>query len=582
MDDKPTPRKSGILTQFILRQWRLLVILAVLTVAASLVSAFQPWPIKLVVDTVSGPALPGASTQILIAASAGLLLCFVSSALTAAMSWTWSLVGQRMVYELSTQLFDRLLRVPLAYHHQHSAGDSLGRLSGDAWCIYSLTDRLFTPVSHVATIATIGVVAWQVNPKLTLISLVASPLLALSSMYFGKRMKSRSKLEREAESRVASFVHQTLAAMPLVQSFTSEDRNSQRFDILAAHASGIAQQRAVVSSAYGMVNGLVTTLGAVLVTYFGARQVIDGQLSVGSLVVFIAYVQTLQKAAEGLLKTYGDMKPLETSMERVLEVLHVQPGEPRDSPDVRPLRIGAAPGIALHNVTFGYDVQTPVLHDVSLGIPAGATVAFIGETGAGKSSLVSLIARFFDPASGRVTINGEDIRSFTIDSLREQISFVLQEPFLFPRSIADNIGFARPSAKREEIEAAARLARADAFIGRLPQGYDTILDQRGGSLSGGERQRIAIARAILKNAPILILDEPTSALDSATESGLLEGLCHGRTCLIIAHRLSTVRRADFICVLSQGRIVEQGTHDELLTARGTYHRLYSLQSGAAE
>jgi ATP-binding cassette subfamily B protein/subfamily B ATP-binding cassette protein MsbA len=286
-----------------------------------------------------------------------------------------------------------------------------------------------------------------------------------------------------------------------------------------------------------------------------------------------------------VLQTFGNLKPVEASIERVLELLGPDAQEPQNAPAARVLASGATRGnIRLEGVTYGYEPERPVLRSIELDVRAGETVGLVGSTGAGKSTLVSLIPRFFDPWSGRVVLDGLDVREIQIESLRNQIGIVLQEPFLFPISVAENIAYGRLDATRDEIAEAARAANADDFIRRLPQRYDTVLGERGATLSGGERQRLSIARALLKNAPVLILDEPTSSLDSDTEALLLEALerlMTGRTTFVIAHRLSTIRRADRILVLEHGSIVEHGTHDQLLRMSGAYSRLHAHQYASA-
>jgi ATP-binding cassette subfamily B protein/subfamily B ATP-binding cassette protein MsbA len=300
--------------------------------------------------------------------------------------------------------------------------------------------------------------------------------------------------------------------------------------------------------------------------------------------VFLAYLRNLQSTAEGLLRLYGILKPLEASIDRVIEVLQARDDEVCDRPDATPL---PSPGkrseghVRFEDVTFGYEPGRPVLQRVSLVAEPGETVALVGATGAGKTTLASLIPRFYDPWSGRITFNNQDLREVRLADLRSQIAYVFQEPFLLPLSAADNIAYGRPSATREEIISAARAANADRFIQQLPQGYDTLIGERGATLSGGERQRLAIARAMLKDAPVLILDEPTSALDADTEALILEALeqlMKGRTTFIIAHRLSTVRHANRILVLENGQIVEAGTHHELLDRAGTYAHYVRLQN----
>jgi ATP-binding cassette subfamily B protein/subfamily B ATP-binding cassette protein MsbA len=330
---------------------------------------------------------------------------------------------------------------------------------------------------------------------------------------------------------------------------------------------------------YTLSAGAIATVGTAVILWIGASHVLQGRLSVGVIVVFLSYVTVLQEQLKALAGIYSAVQEARGGMDRVMEVLEAE----REVID----RAGAAPlvvergHVRLEDVTFGYEAGQPVLHDICFEARPGQTVAIVGPTGAGKSTLVSLVPRFFDPWAGRVTIDGRDVRDVQLKSLRRQVALVLQEAFLFPLTIGENIAYGRPEATRDEIEAAARAANAHMFIERLPAGYDTRVGERGATLSGGERQRLAIARALLKDAPILILDEPTSALDAETEGLLLEALerlMQGRTTLLIAHRLSTIRGADWIVALQGGRLVEAGTHEELLARDGLYARFQRLQA----
>jgi ATP-binding cassette subfamily B protein/subfamily B ATP-binding cassette protein MsbA len=332
-----------------------------------------------------------------------------------------------------------------------------------------------------------------------------------------------------------------------------------------------------------LATGLVTTAGRGLVLYAGARQVMAGTLTVGGLLVFLAYLGTLQDQIGQFAGIYAKLQGARARIDRVTEVLDAEP-EVRDRPGVPPLP-PARGHMRIEEVTFAYEPGRPVLKDVSLEARPGEVVALVGHTGAGKTTLASLVPRFFDPDRGRVTIDGHDLREVQLKSLREQVSLVLQESFLFPITLAENIAYGRPHASQEEIVQAAKAANAHPFIERLPEGYDTPVGERGATLSGGERQRIAIARALLKDAPILILDEPTSALDAETEALLLQALDRlmaGRTTLIIAHRLSTIRNADRVFVLDHGELVEEGTHEELVEHDGRYASFYRLQGAPPE
>lgn len=590
--------RYGLLLRYPLHQWRTLIAIVGLTAGTSATATLQPWPMKILVDYAFGQAaIPPPvhslflnfnlsltpTVLVVVAAVCSFGLYILNATLDTSLNWAWSNIGQGMVYDLAQKLFYRLQRLSLLFHSQYTVGDSLIRLTGDVYCGYTLfSAALVSPVQHLLTLATITIVAWNLNSTLTLLTLAVAPIMGGSALVFGSHIKRRTKLSLEAQSRLTSFVHQTLTAIPMIQAFIRESDNTQHFKHLAAGAVTITQHETLLKSAYGLANGFVSTVGNAIVLYVGGQQVLSGSMSVGSLLVFLAYLQSIQAAFRGLFGIYGTLKSVEANIDRVLEILDAQDGV-QDAPHAKPLPVraaGARGHIRLEKVTFGYDPDYPVLQDITLEAQPGEMIALVGMTGAGKSTLVSLIPRFFDPWQGRVLFDGVDIRDVQLKSLRSQIALVLQEPFLLPLSVAQNIAYGRPGASLEEIVAAASSAKADDFIRQLPQGYDTVLSERGAILSGGQKQRLAIARALLLDAPVLILDEPTSALDAQTEMLLLEALdrlMQGRTVFIIAHRLSTILRANRIVVLEQGKVLEMGTHQELLAASGVYKRLHSLQ-----
>jgi len=578
------------------RQWRHLTVILALTAIASGVAALEPWPLKLLIDhALGGQPLPPRLAALLGAASAGraatiiafaavasLALFAVGAAFNIAISWLWAVAGQRMVFDLSTDLFHRLQRLSLGYHARTPVGDSLSRLGGDTWSVYTLSSRLFAPVEQALVVLIVGFVAFRLDARLALFALAAAPALAGLSLWFGPRLKAQAKGGREAHGRLTSFVHQTLSCLPVVQAFTAERRNRQRFRVLSGEVVRSGRRAALIGSAHGLAGGFVTTLGTAFILYVGGREVMAGALSVGGLVVFLSYLRKIHQAAETLLRAYGTVKPVEASIDRVFEVLESPEHEVRERPAARALirRPGRGVEIAFEEVSFGYRAGHPVLDGVTLRAEPGQTVALVGATGAGKSTLVSLIPRFADPWSGRITWDGTDLRDLKIAGLRAQVSLVLQEPFLFPITVAENIAYGCPQASRRDVVAAAEAANADAFIRLLPEGYDTILGEHGNTLSGGERQRLAIARALLKDASVLVLDEPTSALDALTESAVVEALRRlmmGRTAFIIAHRLSTIRAADRIAVLDAGRVGDVGEHRQLLKRSELYRRLHALE-----
>ena len=587
------------LMPYIRRQWRALAAILLLTLVSAAVTALMPWPLKILVDYALGdttlPILLKSSLEILslgvtplilivTASVASLGLFVLSSALDVSLTWLWSVTGQRMVYDLTSALFHRLQCLSLVFHSKNPVGDSLSRLTTDTWCVYTLAQAvLITPAQNLFTLLMIGTIAWQMDPDLTLLSLLVSPILAFSAVFFGSRLRQRARKSREAQSSVMAFVHQTLTALPVVQAFGTERRNQSRFKRLSKDAVTRSQRSVLLRNSYGLINGLTMTAGAAIVLYAGGQRVLSGALSVGSLLVFVAYLQSLQRAMESLLNIYGNLKSAEAGMDRVLEVLdsNQEVQNASGAVEIPAHPTGEIGRITFEHVTFGYEPDRAVLHDMSLEVQPGETIALVGPTGAGKSTIVSLIPRFFDPWQGRVMLDGVDIRNIQLASLRKQVSLVLQDPFLLPISIAENIAYGRSDASPDDIVAAAIAANADNFIRDLPQGYDTPVGERGATLSGGQRQRLSIARALLKDAPILILDEPTSALDAEIESLLLEALqrlTHERTTFIVAHRLSTIRDADRILVLNDGRVAEIGTHRELVASNGSYAHFYALQN----
>ncbi|HEX8522604.1 MAG TPA: ABC transporter ATP-binding protein [Tepidisphaeraceae bacterium] len=563
------------LMRYVAAQWRALPVIVLLSTVGPLFTSLAPWPLKILVDRALGGnwgeetasfldrvPLPADKKQLLLvagAASVGLFL--LGSLLEAATTWLWSLVGQKMVRELAADLFAKLQRLSPTFHHRHSVGDVLSRLSGDAWCSYTLVESLLiTPWQNVATLVWVGVLASLMDWKLTLLSFGVAPGLAVVAKHYGPRIMLRAKMGRQNESKLFSLVHQTISSISIVQAFGTQSRNRQQFEQLADAAISLSLKHSLLKNTYALVTGLLTTTGVAIVLFFGAKRVMEGALSVGGLLVFVAYLRAMQGAASGLFATHGAVKTVQASMDRVLEILNCDE-QVKEKAGAKALRFEKGRGLAVQfeNVTFGYEAGREILRDISLEVAAGETVALVGPTGAGKSTLVSLIPRLFDPWEGRVVIGGFEISDLKISDLRRAVAVVPQEPVLLPVSVAENIAYGRADASREEVVAAAEAAHASEFIEKMSAGYDTIIGERGATLSAGQRQRIAIARALLRDAAVLVLDEPTSALDAESEKlvmSALRRLCEGKTCFIIAHRLWTLREVDHVVTLEQGRIVE--------------------------
>jgi ATP-binding cassette subfamily B protein/subfamily B ATP-binding cassette protein MsbA len=583
-------RKYGRLARYAAADRRGWAYLIGVTLLGGAFGLLQPWPMKVVVDHVLGgtPApevlqlLPGASSPRGLLAwmvLATLAVFAVNSALDVALTRAWITVGQGMVYRLAGDLFAHIQRRSLIFHSQNSVGDSMGRITADSWCAYKVIDALlYAPAHALVMLAVMVFVLAQLDAGLTLLALAAAPVMTVASYLLGRRVRAAAHRQRESETRLQSHVQRTLRGVQVVQSFAQEERERRRFEECAEEALRATRKSTLASSRYGLASGLVGTLGTGLVLFVASRRVLSGEVSVGSLLVFLSYLTALQAQMKAFTGLYGTLQELGAGVDRVTEVLDADL-ELKDGPE----ELAAANGeVRLEGVWFGYEPDSPVLRGVDLTVPAGSTVALVGHTGAGKTTLAGLVARSFDPWQGRVLLDGRDLRSLRLADLRRQVAVVLQEPFLFPLSVAENVAYGRPGASRKEIEEAAAAANADAFIRKLPSGYETVVGERGATLSGGERQRLSIARALLKDAPVLILDEPTSALDAETERLVMQALRNlmaNRTTFLIAHRLTTVRHADLIVCLDGGRVVESGSHDELLARGGFYARLYQTQTG---
>ena len=585
-------KKYNAISPVIWKQKRGLLQLSALAILSACIAALMPWPIKLLVDYALADTSVFSvdsiwSNPVILIAAAGvssILLYIGSSALGVASSWLWSKIGQQMVVDLSMTMFNQLQRLSRKFHIKHPVADSLGRLTIDSWCVFTIAQSLLiTPSQNLITLVIIGMVAWFMDPYLTVISMLIAPVLALSSIFFGERLRNRAQENRQAQSAVMGFAHQTVNSVPLVQAFTLEKRNAKRYLSLSNAAVRSAQQNSLLDNGFTLVNAISLSIGMTVVLVVGSLRVTEGIITVGSLLVFLGYLHTLQAEMESLLLTYKNLKSTEANLDRVLEVLEADEVVNHDvvAGRIEPVSATLAPSITFRDICFSYNKETPVLKNINLSIGAGETVAFVGGSGSGKSTLASLIPRFFNWDSGDILIDDKNILDIDMSQLRDQVSVVLQDPFLLPVTIAENISYGCSTAPRAEIIKAATTASASAFIKKLPNGYDTVLGERGSNLSGGQKQRLAIARAILKNAPILILDEPTSALDARTETLFFEALSklmHGKTTIIVAHRLQTIRDADKIVVIEQGEIAEVGTHEELIALNKIYAGMIKIQS----
>jgi ATP-binding cassette, subfamily B, bacterial len=587
-------RRQLSLLRYTAPHWRGLTLMLVATLLDVLLNLARPWPLALLIDNVINDhrlphwltVVPGTGSRhgLLLWIVAIEILIFLASTFASMASNFFSLkLGQQMTWSLAEDLFRHLQRLSLLFHTKRAVGDLIERVTTDCYSIDTLVTGAALPLVQASlTLILMFVIMWSIDWRLTLFAIAVVPVVMVTVRYFGRPMKDRSREQRDSEGRMSAIVEQTLNAIPAVQAFTRERHQELHFRRHAEQTVRAFVRATIAGMWFQLFTGLAITLGTAAVIYLGGTLAIEGALSAGTIVVFISYLGSLYDPIDALAQTAQTVQNAAAESDRVMEILEIEPAV-SDTPEARELPV-AGP-VAFENVSFGYEPARPVLHDISFKADPGEVLAIVGPTGAGKTTLVSLLVRFFDPWHGRITIGGAELGAFTLHSLRSQIALVLQDPFIFPMTIAENIALGRPDAPRAQVAAAAEAANAHQFIEQLPEGYDTLVGERGATLSGGEKQRLAIARAFLKDAPLLILDEPTSALDARTEGLLLEALERlmvKRITLVIAHRLSTIRGADEILVLDQGRIVEHGPHEQLMARGGLYSSLYRQQMQIAE
>ncbi|MHC1578336.1 MAG: ABC transporter ATP-binding protein [Dehalococcoidia bacterium] len=488
-------------------------------------------------------------------------------------------VGQKILYKVRTEMFDHLQRLSLRFFDQNKVGRIMSRVQNDVQQIQELlATGMLSVVFSAVTLVAIACIMLIMNTHLALLTLTVVPALAIVAFIWQKYARQAFIKVRRAIATVNAQLQEGIAGVRVTQSLTREELNSEQFEhVNREHYSANIRAARLQAAMWPMVE-ILTALGTALVIYFGGSQVLAGEMTAGVLVAFMLYVRRFFEPVLELTMEYVEIQRAMASGARIFELLDVEP-EIRDAS--RAIDLPSAKEIRFKGVSFGYTPGVEVLHNISLTVNPRETVAIVGRTGAGKSSLANLITRFYEVDRGEVTIDGYDVKSVTQQSLRHQIGIVTQDPFLFSGTIEDNIRYGRPEASPEEVIEAAKTAHAHDFISRLERGYNTQVGERGENLSGGQRQLVCLARAILANPPILVLDEATSSVDTNAECLMqksLRRLMKGRTCLIIAHRLSTVTNADRIVVLEQGRIVEMGTHKELLAKKGLYYDMFGALS----
>jgi ATP-binding cassette, subfamily B, bacterial len=586
--------ENGFIINRVFRpHWKALSIAFVAVLVEGAASIFDPWPIKIVIDYALGSRpMPewvaglvrvtfgeGKLAIVYFAAIATVVVAALGAVASYTENYLTTRVGQMVMLDLRQTLYHHIQRLSLSFYDRTKIGDLISRVTTDVDAIQNfVSTALLGIVAPSLTLVGMLAVMFYFNWRFTLIALSVAPILFLQVYTLTRRIKQATRAVRKKESEIVSVVAESLSSIRVVKAFAREDYEEKRLEKETLESIEMTMRARSIKARLAPIVDVIVAVGTCIVLWYGAGLVLQGQLTAGALVVFLLYLGKMYKPMRDLSKMTDTISKAVIGAERIKELISLEDSV-RDLPHAR-----TAPRfkgrIEFDRVYFGYYDGQPVLKDVNLRIEPGQYVALVGPTGAGKSSIIGLIPRFYDPFSGGLAIDGEDTRNFTLRSLREQISFVLQETILFHAPIWQNIAYGKPEASRDEIIRAARLANAHEFIERMPEGYDTMVGERGVTLSGGQRQRIAIARAIIRNSPILILDEPTSGLDTSSEKLVLEALGRltaGKTVIVITHHLETIIKADVIFTLKDGRIVERGAHQQLLALGGLYAHLYADQ-----
>ena len=591
MPDRKTLRFRQIFVDHLRQVRGRLFIAAVCTVGVSAMELLKPWPLKLILDHVildrplpkslhflHGVAAGGKTGLLLDSAAAIVLIALCGGLFSYFQIFITSSIGYKMVYALRRELFTHLQRLSLSFHNRSRSGDLMTKIAGDTNTLKDVfADSIMKFASYSLTVIGMLAVMLVIDWKVGAIAFATLPFLCFSLFHLFRKTKASVKAQKKQEGRVNSRMTEVLSAIPLVQAFARERYEEELFDAVTAETVKESIRVARLEAAATRSSEIITAVGTAAAVLFGAMQVLSGRMLPGELVLVVGYLTNMYKPIRSLAKLSTDLSKAMASAERISEVLDIEP-EIQDPPHaIEARRLKGE--IVFEGVSFDYGDGKDVLRQVSFAGSPGQRVALVGASGAGKSTIVSLILRLYEPQEGRILIDGVDIRQYRRDSLRRQIGLVLQQSILFGATIRENIAYGSPEASLDRIVAAARAANADEFIRELEDGYDTVIGERGATLSGGQRQRIAIARALIRDAPILILDEPMTGLDVENEGKVreaLDRLMTGKTSLMITHDLPSIADADLVLLLEEGRIADRGTHAELVARSGRYRQLYEL------
>jgi ATP-binding cassette, subfamily B, bacterial len=569
---------------------------ALCMIGFSLTELVSPWPLKIIFDHImldkSLPAslsfLNGLIEQgktvavIVLSLSIVMIACF-RGLFSYLHTFITSRIGYELVYSLRRELFAHLQQLSLSYHARARTGELLTKVVSDTTAMKDVfAESALIFASHLLTVVGMFIVMFALNWKLSLVVLATFPLICYSLFYVYRRVKASARRQREREGMVASRIHEMLTGLHLVRAFAREKHEQERFEKESSHTLEEGVRTARMEAAATRSAEVISAGSLCAVVLIGALQVIRGEILPGEVLIFTAYLASMYKPLRTMARISSQFSKAMASAERIADIFKTEPDTFDDEQGLCPLSLQGE--IVFKNVSFDYGDGKGVLHNVSFTIMPGQRVALVGASGAGKSTIASLLLRFYEPQEGEILIDGMEIGKYERESLRRQIGVVLQESVLFGASISENIAYGKPEATDAEIEAAAREAYAHHFIEGLPDGYDTIIGERGSTLSGGERQRICLARAIIKHPSLLILDEPTSAIDAESSALIQQAITRlqqGKTTLVISHQFAGIENFDQILVLKNGRVVERGTHDQLIHRRGYYFELFNLQQSTA-